>query len=284
LRTLPPMGHLATDRTRVPMKITTFQSIFFGWKVVATAFVVATFTFGVGYYGPSIFLNILHQQRGWSVFVVAWAITLHFWSAQSWSHGYPKHHRFGIALITFVGVAALAFGMLCWSVALAPWQLFAAVAVSGAGWAATSGAAIIAMVSPWLDRRRSLALGHAHWIYARDCPCWHRHVHGAGTADLAVPASDTSEPRACAGWRKCCCERAAHCPRRLPSRESRAALCAPFLRHAVCVLRSRYVRSGWRGCTPRHASCSNSGRCPGGRAIECRWQALSLDECCWALH
>jgi MFS family permease len=156
------MGRLATDRTRVPMKITTFQPIFFGWKVVVTAFVVATFTFGVGYYGPSIFLNVLHQQRGWSVFVVAWAITLHFLVSAILVAWLPEaHHRFGIALTTFVGVAALAFGMLCWSVALAPWQLFAAAAVTGAGWAATSGAAIIAMVSPWFDRRRPLALGHA---------------------------------------------------------------------------------------------------------------------------
>jgi MFS transporter len=156
------MRHLATDRTRVPVKITTFQPIFFGWKVVATAFVVATFTFGVGYYGPSIFLNILHQQRGWSVFVVAWAITLHFLVSAILVAWLPEaHHRFGIALTTFVGIAALAFGMLCWSVALAPWQLFAAAAVTGTGWAATSGAAIIAMVSPWFDRRRPLALGHA---------------------------------------------------------------------------------------------------------------------------
>src|SRR5262249_7658654 len=51
--------------------------------------------------------------------------------------------------------------MFLWSLVVAPWQLFAAAIVSGAGWAATSGAAIIAMVSPWFDRRRALALGHA---------------------------------------------------------------------------------------------------------------------------
>ena len=44
--------------------------IFFGWKVVSVAFVVAAFTFGVAYYGPSVFLNVLHHQRGWSVSVV----------------------------------------------------------------------------------------------------------------------------------------------------------------------------------------------------------------------
>jgi hypothetical protein len=34
-------------------RIAAFPSVFFGWKVVATAFAVATCTFGVGYYGPS---------------------------------------------------------------------------------------------------------------------------------------------------------------------------------------------------------------------------------------
>jgi hypothetical protein len=179
------MRHLATDRTRVPVKITTFQPIFFGWKVVATAFVVATFTFGVGYYGPSIFLNILHQQRGWSVFVVAWAITLHFLVSAILVAWLPEaHHRFGIALTTFVGIAALAFGMLCWSVALAPWQLFAAAAVTGTGWAATSGAAIIAMVSPC---RGSIGGDLWHWAMrsmgrAQAALCSHR----SGSRSLAA--------------------------------------------------------------------------------------------------
>jgi Uncharacterised MFS-type transporter YbfB len=39
--------------------------------------------------------------------------------------------------------------------------LFAASVVSGCGWAATSGAAIIAIVTPWFEQRRALALGHA---------------------------------------------------------------------------------------------------------------------------
>jgi MFS family permease len=144
------------------MTNTTCQSTFFGWKVVTTAFVVATFTFGVGYYGPSVFLKVLHEQRGWPVSVIGWAITLHFLVSAILVAKLPEaHHRFGIALTTFVGVVALAFGILCWSVALVPWQLFAAAGVSGVGWAATSGAAIIAMVSPWFDRRRPLALGHA---------------------------------------------------------------------------------------------------------------------------
>jgi MFS family permease len=138
------------------------KTIFFGWKVVATAFVVATCTFGFGYYGPSIFLDVLHRQHGWPVSLISAAITAHFLVSALLVSWLPDaHSRFGIAPVTQAGVAALVTGMLGWSLADAPWQLFAATLLSGAGWAATSGAAIIAMVSPWFDQRRALALGHA---------------------------------------------------------------------------------------------------------------------------
>lgn len=42
-----------------------------------------------------------------------------------------------------------------------PWQLFLAALVSGAGWAATSGAAINSMVAPWFDKDRAKALSLA---------------------------------------------------------------------------------------------------------------------------
>jgi MFS family permease len=104
----------------------------------------------------------LHQERGWSVSIISTAITVHFRVSAVLVARLPDaHRRFGIATITQAGVAALVMGMLFWSLAGEPWQLFIAAIFSGAGWAATSGAAIIAMVSPWFDRRRALALGHA---------------------------------------------------------------------------------------------------------------------------
>jgi MFS family permease len=109
-----------------------------------------------------VFLNALHQERGWPISVISVAITLHFLVSAVFVTRLPDaHRRFGVASVTKAGVAALAIGMVCWSLAGAPWQLFIAAILSGSGWAATSGAAIIAMVSPWFDRRRALALGHA---------------------------------------------------------------------------------------------------------------------------
>jgi len=40
---------------------------FYGWTVVAAAFVVAVFGWGVGFYGPPIYLKAVSDARGWSV-------------------------------------------------------------------------------------------------------------------------------------------------------------------------------------------------------------------------
>jgi predicted MFS family arabinose efflux permease len=135
---------------------------FSGWKAVWAAFLVATFSWGVGYYGPSVYLQTLHAERGWAIATVSAAITAHFlFSAVLVTHLPEAHRRFGIARVTQAGVALFALGILAWANARQPWQLFPAALLSGAGWAATSGAAINAMVAPWFDRDRPKALSLA---------------------------------------------------------------------------------------------------------------------------
>ena len=137
--------------------------MFFGWRVVAAAFVFAVFAWGVAFYGPSVFLHALHQSRGWPVSLISAAITAHFlMSAALVAYLDDAHRRFGIVATTRVGVAALALGTVSWSLAASPWQLFAAAGVTAVGWAATSGAAINAMVAPWFKRRRGFALSLAY--------------------------------------------------------------------------------------------------------------------------
>jgi MFS family permease len=139
------------------------RGIFFGWRVVATAFVFAVFSWGVAFYGPSVFLHELHQTRGWPVSLISAAITAHFLAGAALvAYLDDAHRRFGIVATTRAGVLALAAGAVAWSLAAAPWQLFAAAALTAAGWAATSGAAINAMVAPWFKRRRGFALSLAY--------------------------------------------------------------------------------------------------------------------------
>jgi cyanate permease len=136
--------------------------VFFGWKVVAAAFAVAVFSWGIGFYGPSVFLHVLHSERGWQVSAISAAITAHYLCSAAIVLRLPGlHRRFGVAATTRAATGASALGFLGWAFAATQWQLFAAAVLTGAGFAATSGAAIIAMVSPWFERRRAAALSHA---------------------------------------------------------------------------------------------------------------------------
>lgn len=136
---------------------------FFGWKVTGGAFVLAVFGWGLGFYGPPVFLGVLHQTRGWSLGLISAAITLHYLVGSALAARLPAlHARFGLARFTQFGALALAVGLTGWSLAAEPWQLFIAAAVSGAGWSATSAAAINAIIAPWFVRARPAALGMAY--------------------------------------------------------------------------------------------------------------------------
>jgi MFS family permease len=136
---------------------------FYGWRVVQAAFVLAAFGWGLGFFGPPVFLSVIHESRGWSVVLISSAISLHFLVGALVGANLPAlHHRFGAAAITKAGVGAMAVGLGGWSTAEAPWHLFAAAIASGAGWATMSAAALNAIVSPWFVRLRPLALGMAY--------------------------------------------------------------------------------------------------------------------------
>ena len=135
------------------------RGVFFGWRVASVAFLVAVVAWGIGFYGPSIYVPVLHLTRGWSVSLISAAVTTHFLvSAAVVARLSDLHRHYGIAAITRVGVVALSVGVVGWAVATTPWQLFAAAIVTGTGFAATSGAAIHAMIQPWFVRQRPAAL------------------------------------------------------------------------------------------------------------------------------
>jgi MFS family permease len=135
---------------------------FFGWRVAWAAFAVAVFAWGVGFYGPSVFLHALHEGRGWPVSTISAAITVHFLLSAGIVARFPDlQRRFGLVVTTRAGGVLAGLGVALWATAPAAWLLFPAALVSGAGWALTSGAAINAMVAPWFDRRRPAAISLA---------------------------------------------------------------------------------------------------------------------------
>ncbi|NKB60179.1 MAG: MFS transporter [Alphaproteobacteria bacterium] len=145
------------------MSSTTTNKSFFGWRVMWAAFVVAVFGWGVGFYGPPIFLHTLVETRGWSVTLVSAAVTTHFLFGALVIANMPAiYTRFGLPLTTKVSALSLAFGIIGWANAAEPWQLFAATILSAFGWAGTSAMAINTILSPWFVRRRPAALSMAY--------------------------------------------------------------------------------------------------------------------------
>jgi len=137
--------------------------MFHGWRVVWAAFVLAVFGWGLGFYGPPVFLKVLHEQQGWPIAMIATAVTVHFLvGAFSGANMPALHRRFGAAPIIRICAVAMASGLLLWATAREPWQMFAAALLSGGGWGGMSAAALNAVVSPWFVRKRPAALGMAY--------------------------------------------------------------------------------------------------------------------------
>jgi hypothetical protein len=139
------------------------KPIFYGWRVVAAAFAVAVFGWGLGFYGPPVYLHAVQEARGWPLMQISTAVTLHFLIGAIAVANLPGlYRRMGVPAVTKIGALLIGAGVVGWSVAEQPWQLFAATVLSGAGWAATSAAAINAMVAPWFVRDRPAALAMAY--------------------------------------------------------------------------------------------------------------------------
>ncbi|WP_439574308.1 MFS transporter [Phreatobacter sp.] len=136
---------------------------FFGWRVVAGAFVLATCGWGLGFYGPPVFLHAIHEARGWPVSLVSAAVSVHFLVGAVTVANLPRlYGRFGLPRVTKAGTVIVSLGVVGWALAQAPWQLFVAAAFSGLGWVVLGAAAVNAIVAPWFAARRPAALAMAY--------------------------------------------------------------------------------------------------------------------------
>ena len=133
-----------------------------GWRIVAVCFLVATFGWGLGFYGQTVYLAELHRAHGWSASLVSGATTFFY--------------LFGALIVVFVAEAVRSFGprncLLAGLLALAaaavaigqarsPWQLYAANALLSFAWAGTSLAIITNTLSLWFDQKRGMAISLA---------------------------------------------------------------------------------------------------------------------------
>src|ERR1700743_3858382 len=133
-----------------------------GWRIVAVCFLVATFGWGLGFYGQSVYVAELHRLHGWPASLI--------------SAGTTFFYLFGALLVVFVseaikafgprncllaGIFALAAAAVAMGYASAPWQLYLADAILALGWAGTSLGMITNTLGLWFDHKRGMAISLA---------------------------------------------------------------------------------------------------------------------------
>jgi len=136
---------------------------FFGSKVVAATFLMAVFGWGIGFYGPPIFMYAVIQKTGWSVALCSAAVTVHFLAGTLVVVKLPVlYQRIGLPLTTLSGAMVLSLGVYGWSIATQPYHLFIAAMLSGFGWVTMGAAAVNAIIAPWFVNKRPAALAMAY--------------------------------------------------------------------------------------------------------------------------
>jgi hypothetical protein len=82
-----------------------------GWSVVWVALVVALFAWGMGFYGPGVFLPTLHATKDWPISTISAAITSHFLVGAAMVVDLPEVHcALGIARATIIGALLTSVG------------------------------------------------------------------------------------------------------------------------------------------------------------------------------
>src|SRR5499433_4094035 len=135
---------------------------FHGWNVVAATFVMALLSFGLGFYGLSVYVATLQRLHGWSASAVSAPVTVYYVAGALLTAVMADlYARFGPRTVVATGGVAMAAGLLLLGRVATPWQLYPAFLVMSVGWGAMSGAAINIILAPWFERRRGLVVSLA---------------------------------------------------------------------------------------------------------------------------
>jgi MFS family permease len=133
-----------------------------GWPVVLACFSTATFAWGFGFYGLSVYFADLHATRGWPASLIASATTLYYLAGGLlllWIH--RAFARLGPRMLLVCGTAILGVGAIGLTRARLPWELYVWAIVMATGWAATTTTALAMTLALWFEHRRGLALSLA---------------------------------------------------------------------------------------------------------------------------
>ena len=135
---------------------------FYGWNVVAATFVMALFTFGLGFYGLTVYVATLQRLHGWSASTVSAPVTVYYVAGALLTTAIGSvYERFGPRLVVVGASVVMAGGIMALGLVTRPWQLYPVFLVMAVGWGSMSGAAINIILAPWFEGRRGLAVSVA---------------------------------------------------------------------------------------------------------------------------
>lgn len=133
-----------------------------GWLVVIVCFIVATFAWGVGFYGLGVYLAELQRIHGWPASLISTATTCYYLFSSVLvvfvSEGIRK---LGPRAFLITGICCMATGTALVGQVASFWQLYLAYALISFGWAGTSLAAINTTLGLWFDKKRGMAISYA---------------------------------------------------------------------------------------------------------------------------
>jgi MFS family permease len=133
-----------------------------GWPVVLACFCTATFAWGFGFYGLSVYFADLHTTRGWPASLIASATTVYYLAGGLlllWIH--RVFAGLGPRRLLVCGAVILGVGAIGLTRAQLAWELYVWAIVMAAGWAATTTTALAMTLALWFEHKRGLALSLA---------------------------------------------------------------------------------------------------------------------------
>lgn len=136
--------------------------VFYGWFVAAAVGATAFIAWGVGFYQLGVFVDALHDQRGWSLATLSVGPTIFYLLVGLTSLIAGRIiDRIGPRIVLLAGSLILGAGMVTLGQVRSVWQFYLADAVLAIGFTCTSTLVLGAVVGRWFHRRRAAVMTYA---------------------------------------------------------------------------------------------------------------------------
>jgi MFS family permease len=133
-----------------------------GRLVLTAAFVLLTFSSGVGFYGLSVYLQAFSRELGWSVASISSATTFFFLVGGLSAITIAKFvAKYDVRIVVLIGAVLGSSSLLCMQFVTQRWHLFVVYGVYALGWSASGVGPVTTVVTRWFAVKRAGALALA---------------------------------------------------------------------------------------------------------------------------